>query len=291
MADTGWERPQAQPHHIRRAIITWAIATVVGILVVLWVPPHLVGLTRSAGNKSNDYNLTMMAFTVAAVPVFMLVIVFALDSLYHFRSHDMPMTDASPIQAGRGIQITWVVVSAILVMGLFAWGLIFLDRIDAAPAPGTNVLHVDVTGEQWNWDFTYPQYGNAQSETLEVPINRPILFQITSLDVQHSFSVPAFAIKEDAIPGQFTYIRVTPTALGDYTVRCYELCGMFHTYMQEPVRVVSAAQFATWVGAQKTGYPWGIGGASTPNYSPSKAPSPGPHSEGFAPGPRANKAT
>jgi cytochrome c oxidase subunit 2 len=148
---------------------------------------------------------------------------------------------------------------------LYAWGLIFLNRVDAAPPPGSHVLNVDVAGEQWNWDFTYPQYGNAQSPYLEVPLNRPILFTITSIDVTHSFSVPAWALKEDAVPGQFTYSRVTPNRLGTFDIRCYELCGMFHAYMRSQARVVPARDFARWVRQQPRGYPWGIGGAGVPN--------------------------
>ncbi|HWE64889.1 MAG TPA: cytochrome c oxidase subunit II, partial [Chloroflexota bacterium] len=169
---------------------------------------------------------------------------------------------------GTGVQVTWVVVSALLVTLLYTWGLIFLNRADAGPPAGAHVLQVDVTGEQWNWNFTYPQYGNAQSAYLEVPINRPILFKITSIDVTHSFGVPAWALKEDAVPGDFTYIRVTPSLLGTFDLRCYELCGMFHAYMQSQVHVVPAPAFATWVRKQPTGDPWGIGGAGVPNQYP-----------------------
>jgi cytochrome c oxidase subunit 2 len=191
--------------------------------------------------------------------------VIALYSLFRWRSRGEPVHDGPYLIAGKGIQIAWVASSSLLVTLLYAWGLIFLNRADAAPPPGSHVLNVDVAGEQWNWDFTYPQYGNAQSPYLEVPLNRPILFTVTSIDVTHSFSVPAWALKEDAVPGQFTYIRVTPNRLGTFDIRCYELCGMFHAYMQSQARVVPASAFARWVRKQPRGYPWGIGGAGVPN--------------------------
>ncbi|MGH2516007.1 MAG: cytochrome c oxidase subunit II, partial [Ktedonobacterales bacterium] len=218
-----------------------------------------------AAEHASDYVATMIVFTLLAMPVFALVVVFPFYAYYHWRTTPAPVRDGPPIRAGKGIQIVWVGVSTFLVICLYAWGLIFLNRADAAPPPGSNVLHVDVTGEQWNWDFTYPQYGNAQSDMLVVPVNRPILFQITSIDVDHSFSVPDWGIKEDAVPGQFTYIRATPSQMGDFSVRCYELCGLFHAYMEAPVRVVSATDFTAYLAKQPTGYPWGISGAGVPN--------------------------
>lgn len=271
------DEPRREPRHIRRMVIAWAIATVIGIIAVVTIPPSLNGIIPAAASKTDDSNLTLEVFTVLSVPVFMLVMVVAFYSLFHWRTIGRPLRDGPPLRAGRGVQVAWVATSAILVTALYAWGLIFLNRADAAPPPGSNVLHIDVVGEQWNWNFTYPQYGNAQSEILEVPDNRPILFQITSLDVDHSFSVPAWSIKEDAVPGAFTYIRATPDKMGNYSLRCYELCGMFHAYMEAPVRVVSASDFSKWVTAQPTGFPWGLGGAGVPNqYGEPGAPTPAP---------------
>lgn len=269
--------PRRPTNHIRRMVIVWAVATVIGIIAAVTIPPALNGIVPAAADRTNDSNLTLEVFTVLSVPVFMLVMVVAFYAFFHWRSPGRPLHDGPPLRASRGIQIAWVAISAILVTALYAWGLIFLNRADAAPAPGSNVLHIDVVGEQWNWNFTYPQYGNAQSDVLEVPLNRPILFQITSLDVDHSFSVPAWSLKEDAVPGDFTYIRVTPNKMGDYSVRCYELCGMFHAYMEAPVRVVSASDFSKWVATQPRGFPWGIGGAGVPShYGEPGAPTPLP---------------
>lgn len=251
---------------IGRVAVIWAIVTILLIIATLVIPRSLYGISPIAADRANDYMITMEVFTILSCPIFALVMVFAFYSLFRWRSPGEPRRDAPYHVAGKGIQVAWVAVSTLLVGLLYAWGLVFLDRADAAPPAGATVLNVDVTGEQWNWNFTYPQYGNAQSGYLEVPINRPILFKITSIDVVHSFSVPAWALKEDAVPGQFTYIRVTPNLKGTFGLRCYELCGMFHSYMESQARVVSAADFARWVHTQPTGYPWGIGGAGVPNH-------------------------
>lgn len=242
------------------------IASIILILVMVIVPGQLGGLMGTNSPAKEDWNVTMVVFAILSMPVFAFVIVYGAYSLFRWRSPGRPERDGPPLRAGRNIQIWWVGISTFLVICLYAWGLIFLDRADAAPPPGSNVLVVYVTGEQWNWDFTYPQYGNAQSEILDLPVGRPVLFQITSIDVVHEFGIPSMAVHEQANPGQFTYIRTTPSHIGAYSIRCYELCGLFHAYMEAPINVVSSSDFATWVAAQPTGFPWGVAGAGVPNH-------------------------
>lgn len=250
----------------RRVVGIMIVLSILLIIAIVLVPRNLAGLMQTASREKADYNLTMIVFSILAAPVFAFSVAFAGYSLFRFRSRGRPVRDGVPLRAGRGMQILWIGISTFLVLLLYIWGLVFLDRADAAPGPNANVLQVNVTGEQWNWDFTYPQYGNAQSEVLELPVNRPVLFKITSVDVVHEFGVPAFGIHEQANPGQFTYIRATPNTIGNYSVRCYELCGLFHAYMEAPAPVVSASAFATWVKAQPTGFAWPIAGAGVPNH-------------------------
>ncbi len=77
------------------------------------------------------------------------------------------------------------------------------------------------------------------------------MFTIHSIDVQHSFWIPSFGIKQDAVPGEVTHISVTPNKIGEYVVRCAELCGLYHAYMNTPVKVVSSADFDAWVASQQ----------------------------------------
>ncbi len=86
-------------------------------------------------------------------------------------------------------------------------------------------------------------------------MDRPVKFVITSMDVQHSFWIPSFGIKQDAVPGETTSISVTPTNIGNYVVRCAELCGLYHAYMETPVHVVSVADFNAWVQQQQAQQP------------------------------------
>jgi cytochrome c oxidase subunit 2 len=264
--------PLPTHRELRIAIYVYAALIVIGVIVVVLLSPWIESWEPVASDRAADNFLTLIVFTAIAVPVFMFVIVFGFFNIFYFRNRvfrrrrGAPTEDGPYLIAGLKPQIAWIGLTAAHALVLFAWGLIFLARADAAPAPGSNQLNIDVTGEQWQFNFTYPQYGNAQSEILEMPVDRPVYFTITSLDVVHSFAVDSMSFKEDAVPGVFTHIRVTPDKIGSYTVRCYELCGLYHTYMEAPVRVVSEADFDTWVHSLKVhGYPWGINGAGVPN--------------------------
>ena len=119
-------------------------------------------------------------------------------------------------------------------------------------AVASNTLVVQVTGQQWAWTFDYPQYGmSSQSQVIELPVNRPVQFVVTSKDVLHGFAIRALGVRVDANPGEVTTTPVeTPTQIGSYTVYCVELCGLYHSYMWEAVNVVSADSFNSWITSQ-----------------------------------------
>jgi cytochrome c oxidase subunit II len=268
------------PHReLRIAIYIYAALVVLGIVAVVLLSPWIESWEPVASDRASDNFLTLIVFIAIAVPVFMFVMVFGFANLFFFRHRlgTRPESDGPRVVATRGQQVAWIGITAAHALALFLWGVIFLARADAAPPPNANQLNIDVTAEQWLFTYTYPQYGNAQSDILELPVERPVYFTITSLDVVHSFSVNELGFKEDAVPGVFTHIRVTPDKIGTYTVRCYELCGILHTYMEAPVRVVSASAFDAWVRSLPThGYPWGINGAGAPNGA---SPPPGASSQ------------
>ena len=111
---------------------------------------------------------------------------------------------------------------------------------------------VKVTGLQWSWTFEYPPVNGVSvvSDELHLPVGKQVLLQMTSKDVIHSFWVPEFRVKQDLVPGRITELRITPILAGNYKVRCAELCGTSHAYMEKPVIVSSQADFDTWMGEQ-----------------------------------------
>jgi cytochrome c oxidase subunit 2 len=118
-------------------------------------------------------------------------------------------------------------------------------------ASAPNAMIVNVTGQQWVWTFSYPENGNVESDQLYLPVNRPVVFHVTSKDVIHSFWVVQMGIKIDANPGQVTTTSVVPDTLGNFDVRCAELCGLLHAHMQTKTHVVSTTDFASWIKARE----------------------------------------
>jgi cytochrome c oxidase subunit 2 len=153
--------------------------------------------------------------------------------------------------------IGWILVSAILTLLVFVWGLLKIASIPSAggldpmsintPA----AMEIEVTGNQWVWNFTYPEYDGIQSDILYLPIDREVEFSVTSNDVIHSFWIVEMGVKVDANPGAVTHAEVTPNTVGTYEVRCAELCGILHAAMQTQAKVLSAADFEAWVKSEQ----------------------------------------
>ncbi len=238
--------------NLRRALIIWAVLTVVFELIFWFISANFIQwqiLPPGAGDRSDEINTVMWVFTFLSIPVFFMVIVFGIYSPVTWGNRARPRAEGPAMLVNPRLISWWIALSLVLVVGLYIFGLAFLAKVDARPT--SNVLQVNVTGEQWLWDYSYPQYGNIGGSELELVVNRPTTFTITSMDVQHSFWVPAFDIKQDAVPGETTYISVTPKAVGNFQVRCAELCGIYHSYMETPVHVVTQAQFDAWVATQQ----------------------------------------
>ena len=159
------------------------------------------------------------------------------------RSRPGDTEDGPGIQGHNGLEAIWTLVPLAIVIALSVYGAIVLGDITRA-AP--QEMEVKVVSSQWSWQFEYPQYG-ASAPELFLPVNRPAVFKLNSVDVVHSFWVPEFRVKQDAVPGMETVLRITPTREGDYILECAELCGLLHAYMTAPVRVVGEQAFQEWV--------------------------------------------
>jgi len=114
-------------------------------------------------------------------------------------------------------------------------------------APGTSdMLEVQVIGQQWTWTYRYPQFGGMESTELMLPVGMPVTFHVTSLDVIHSFWAYQLGVKADANPDVDNVAYVTPKTQGGFTVRCNELCGIWHGAMFNYGQVVMPAAFQSW---------------------------------------------
>ena len=242
---TWWQRVE-----IKRIVWIWLGLTVILAIFALIVPARVMG--PAASSTMVAVESTMTVFSVAAAPVMALVLAIAIYSLVSWRSRgsEPPIGDGLPIRGNGRVTATWMVVSSILTMFVLIWGLGEMQSL-SAEASTPNAMVVNVTGQQWVWTFSYPQNGNVESEQLYLPVNRPVVFHVTSKDVIHSFWVVQMGIKVDANPGEVTKTGVVPDRLGTFDVHCAELCGLLHAHMETQAHVVSTTDFAAWITAQE----------------------------------------
>jgi len=118
----------------------------------------------------------------------------------------------------------------------------------AAESDAKNALVVEVTGSQWVWSFNYPSLG-VQSADLNLPVGKPVKFIVKSVDVNHSFWPVQLGVKADANDVVPVEINTTPNKIGHLDVKCAELCGLYHAYMETNGEVMSQADFDSWVTA------------------------------------------
>lgn len=229
----------------------WLILTAIGELLAVFVDIYPV----AKSDKGEDIEHAFRVLVYFAVPVFTMVVAVLAYTVLRHRSVGTPEQDGPPLQGRGAVPLAWLGVTAALTLAVMIYpGLVELPNIFGVEDHPD--LVVEVEGVQWTWFVSYPDQGVTRVSELVLPVDRTVTFEITSLDVLHSFWVPAFLMKIDAVPGRTTRISLTPTQTGSFQtdpnlrVQCAELCGMAHARMRIPVRVVSDGEFAAWVEEQ-----------------------------------------
>jgi cytochrome c oxidase subunit 2 len=231
-------------------LIGLAILLPIALLAIPWFP---VKGSVQAGHIHTLYDVLL----IASVPMFVLVETVVIYSVWKFRMKPgEELKDGPPIHGNTRLEVVWTALPAVLILGLCGYAYSVLRSNEAAKADS---LTVAVTARQFAFEFDYPGEGpggkTIVSPVLYLPEGRPVVFQLRSLDVIHSFFVPEFSEKLDAVPGITTTLRATPNRVGSYPVECTELCGAGHGLMRSSVRVVTPAAFQSWMAAQKSGAP------------------------------------
>ena len=176
----------------------------------------------------------MFIFWVSA---FFLALIILLTILFVIRYRRRPgrlHPEASPSHSTR-LELFWSVIPLALVMAMFVMSARAYVRMTQPEGSATAALKVQVTAKKWSWWFDHPE-GKGAPE-LHVVLNRPTELVMSSTDVIHSFYVPEFRLKQDAVPGRFTKMVFTPTLAGTYPVLCTEYCGTDHSRMLAQVVV------------------------------------------------------
>jgi len=229
---------------VRKGIVQLvAIGVVIGVLVTLvavlfkWLP------TSASEEFDRIQNLYWFA-TVMSIVIFSLVGAVVVYSVWKWRVPLDDDMDGPPIHGHTGLEIAWTAVPAILVIALGIVSAVVMSRNGEA---GNRPLEVNAIGQQFTWKFVYTDHDDLTTGELVLPVGQEARFTMTAVDVIHSFWVPNFGQKQDAVPGIETTILVTPTRTGEFAVICTELCGLGHATMRAKARVVTRAEFDKWV--------------------------------------------
>jgi cytochrome c oxidase subunit 2 len=252
--------PAPEPNHTARFATLWVVVTIIAIPLVIWVIGPLIG----PGTDSDQAGAVGTDFTVLAViatPVATMVVLFLLYSIAFFRQPQGQLLEGPAERGHARVQATWIIVTSILVLGVAVFGTVRLESANGAgsgsgPSPLTKPkgpkLPVQVIAQQWLFTYRYPTYGGVETTELVLPANQEVEFHVTSLDVIHDFWAFKLGVKADANPGVDNVAFVKPTKLENFTVRCAELCGLWHGYMSNAGKVVTPAAFETWIHNEQT---------------------------------------
>lgn len=173
--------------------------------------------------------------------LFSLVSVFMFYSLFVFRRRKNDDSEGEHFEGNTALEVIWTVVPLVLVV---IFSFIGVQTLQQATS-GSDDVQVEAVGFQWSWTFNYPN--GVTSAEMVVPVNKPALISLRSTDVIHSFWVAEWGPKQDLVPGMRTQMYITPTEVGEFKIRCAELCGLSHWSMLATVRVVPEEEYTAWM--------------------------------------------
>ena len=251
------------PRHGVRILVIWAVLSAIAIpLVVVVLGPHLPpGRMSAQAGAQTDANTVL---TALLVPILLLILVFLGYAVFAFRQEGSAIQDGPPMRGHNGIELTWLLVTATIVVALAVWGSYTLVKSSPgsgggqgpsapfAPSGSSQAVPIQVIGQQWAWTYRYPSYGAFETRDLRLPVNTLVAFHVTSLDVTHSFWAFRLGVKADAVPGVDNIAFVKARDVGSFTIRCAELCGLWHGHMSGTGHVVSTSDFHAWAAEQQT---------------------------------------
>jgi cytochrome c oxidase subunit 2 len=202
---------------------------------ILALPPQASSVARKI-DALHYFEITVMFAVAAGI---------AVAALYFVVRYRRRSEEDRPPRVRPSLLFEVTTYGGLLGFFLLVWVIGFAQYVGLA-APPPDAMDVYVTGKQWMWKFSLPD-GTASTGVLYVPAGRAVRLLLTSRDVIHSFFVPAFRIKRDAVPGLYTTIWFEAPNPGSYQILCAELCGAGHSQMRGTVEVLPPAQYAAWL--------------------------------------------
>jgi cytochrome c oxidase subunit II len=254
--------------HARRILIIWIALSIVGMLA-LWfgLGPHMP--PGNVSNQAADQTETNKVIGLIMVPIALGVITFFVYAMFAFRAGEDMAADGPPHKGDARLARAWIITSLTIVLALAIYGTFELLRADQGIAGSgggqgssliasepKNALDVQVIGQQWHFTYRYPQYGNVETFRLAIPVGRPVIFHVTSIDVIHSFWAYQLGVKADAVPGAVNLVGAQARHTGTFDIRCAELCGVWHGHMYAKGMILSSGGFASWISQQQAQNPF-----------------------------------
>jgi cytochrome c oxidase subunit II len=270
-----------EPPHFRRILILWAALSIVAtpIVVLVFAPGLPPGNDANAGAGQVTDNTVLLGIVT---PIVALMVVYFAYTLIVFRRREgeTETEEGVAIRGDRGVQTTWLAATSVIILFLASYGTVRLfdagsgggQGADPIAKPSGNQLQVQVISQQWEFTYRFPSFGGVETSHLVLPVDRDVALHVTSLDVIHSFWAHDLGVKADANPGVDNVAYVRPTAIRSFSIRCAELCGLFHGHMFDTGQVVSDAAFLTWIHGQQAEF--GPATGALPPYSTHYNPAP-----------------
>jgi cytochrome c oxidase subunit 2 len=225
-----------------------AIISAIWIIFVVFVPIDSWFPAATFQAVSADNLFRFLLAVGGAIIIFVEGLTLAFVVQYRRRQSDPEDSLGVQSHGNTRVEIAWSAGPALFLViltiaSLAVWG----DEHSVQKDP----LRLDVTGYQFGWQFSLPQYGvknlDGVTDIMALPVDRPVYVSERSPDVIHSFWVPEFRDKQDAVPGLVTHMEFTTRTIGTYRVICTEFCGVGHSGMVAKIRIVSDADFITFL--------------------------------------------
>ena len=183
---------------------------------------------------------------ILVISVALLLLITGLMIYFAFKYNHKRHPEPKPVKQHLWIEVVWTVIPTILVLMMFWYGYEGFKLMRDVPE---DAMTVEVTGRMWDWSFEY-ENGKRTTELI-VPVNKPVKTLLKSIDVVHSFYIPAYRVKEDVVPGLETYLWFQPDEVGEVDIFCAEFCGQRHAYMITVVKVLPQAEFDKWYNTEE----------------------------------------
>lgn len=226
--------------------LIWLVLTILGLILVMNTSVMPAQFSHEAEVIDEAYEL----LEVLAVPVMALIFAVMIWGIFAWRSDGAEREDGPPQRGTKPLIAAWLVLTTALAVSIVINpGFVGLAEVRGEPVSD---YVIEIEGSQFFWEVTYPN-GASSFDELVVPLDRRVKYEVHSTDVLHSFWVPAFRTKIDAVPGLTTLVYVTATHTGtidddiNLRIQCAELCGAGHANMAMPVRVIEEAEWLEYI--------------------------------------------